>query len=74
MNMLWDDKTVNNYTVAIVSGFAVFNFVSTVGSMLFGDWFGSRAAIWSWSLFWTELAVLVVLLFAAMWISSRSKG
>ena len=73
MNMLWDNKTVNNYTVAVVSGFAVFNFFQSVGHMLFGDWFGTRDS-WSWSEFWTDLVVLIVLLFVAMWINSRAKA
>lgn len=75
MKMLWDNKAVNNLTVAVVSGFAVFTFFSNVAGMLFNDLFGSTttSANWSWSQFWVDLAVLVVLLFVAMWISSQAK-
>jgi len=73
MKMLWDNNAVNNLTVAVVSGFAVFTFFSAVGGMLFGDWFGGQGTRWSWREFWVDLAVLVVLLFVAMFINSQAK-
>ncbi len=75
MKMLWDNKAVNNLTVAVVSGLAVFTFFSNVVGMLFDDLFGSTttSAKWVWHQFWVDLAVLVVLLFVAMWINNQAK-
>lgn len=70
---LLGNKTVNNLTVAVISGFAIFNFLNSVGTMLFGDWFGS-AGSWSWSEFWTDLVVVLIILLVATWISRQAKA
>ena len=62
----------DNLVVAVIFGFATFNFWNTVAGMLFGDWFNTGGA-WSWSTLWTALAVYVVLILVAWWVNmSRS--
>lgn len=71
---IWNNRAVNNLTVAVVSGFAVVNFVGSVAGRIFGDIFGSSSLGWSWDQFWTDLLVFAVLLLAAWWVNSMSKG
>ena len=70
---LWSNSAVNNLTVAVISGFGVYSFVTYVSGMLFGDIL-TEATHWNWTEFWTQLLVLVVVLLSAWWVKTQSRG